>query len=152
MPRELWLVTGGAGFIGSHVAEELARRGARVRVFDNFSTGTAAKMASFKAQVDLVRGDLLDPAACRRAVKGATYILHQAAIRSVPKSVDNPTASHDANATGTLNLLLAARDAKVRRVVYASTSSAYGDAKVFPQVETMKPHPLSPYEIGRAHV
>jgi len=149
MPKELWLVTGGAGFIGSHIAESLALKGEKVRVFDNFSTGTPAKMKSFRSKVQLVRGDLRDPAACRRAAKGVAYILHEAAVRSVPKSMDNPTASHDSNATGTLNLLLAARAAKVKRVVYASTSSAYGDCKVFPQKETMKPGPVSPYAASK---
>lgn len=149
MPKELWLVTGGAGFIGSHIAESLALKGERVRVFDNFSTGTPEKMRSFKSKVELVRGDLRDPASCKRAVKGVAYVLHEAAVRSVPKSMDNPTASHDSNATGTLNLLLAARAAKVRRVVYASTSSAYGDCKVFPQKETMKPGPVSPYAASK---
>ncbi|MDE2292391.1 MAG: NAD-dependent epimerase/dehydratase family protein, partial [Elusimicrobia bacterium] len=125
------------------------KKGEKVRVFDNFSTGSEAKMKSFRSRIQLVRGDLRRPADCDRAVKGATYVLHQAAIRSVPKSVDNPTASHDSNATGTLNLLIAARKAKVQRVVYAGTSSAYGDGKVFPQHEDLKPRPLSPYAASK---
>ncbi|HVE11845.1 MAG TPA: SDR family oxidoreductase [Elusimicrobiota bacterium] len=146
---DLWLVTGAAGFIGSHIAEELARRGKKVRVLDNFSTGKRSHMASFAGKVQLVRGDIRNPAACRRAVKGATYVIHQAAIRSVPKSVDRPTESHDVNATGTLNMLLAARDARVKRFVYASTSSAYGDATRFPQKEEYKPEPVSPYAASK---
>jgi nucleoside-diphosphate-sugar epimerase len=143
--KSLWLVTGGAGFIGSNIAEELVKRGKRVRILDNLSTGKLSHMQSFKGQVEFMRGDLRELDDCRKAAKGATYVIHQAAIRSVPKSVDNPTASHDSNSTGTLNMLLAAKEAKVKRLVYASSSSAYGMCKVFPQKETMKPEPVSPY-------
>ncbi|MBI3296725.1 MAG: SDR family oxidoreductase [Elusimicrobia bacterium] len=149
MSKRIWLVTGGAGFIGSNIAEALVKRGEKVRVFDNLSTGSEAKMASFRKQVDFVRGDLCRPKDCAKAVKGVSIILHQAAIRSVPKSVDNPTASHDANATGTLNLLIAARDAEVKRVVYAGTSSAYGNTKVFPMREDHRPMPVSPYAASK---
>lgn len=144
-PKELWLVTGGAGFIGSNIAEELVRRGKKVRVFDNLSTGKKSHMASFIDKVEFFKGDLRKLDDCRRAAKGATYVIHQAAIRSVPKSVDNPGFTHESNATGTLNMLLAAREAKVRRLVYASSSSVYGDAKLFPQREKYKPQPVSPY-------
>src|SRR5207249_3954977 len=133
--ERVWLVTGGAGFIGSHIAERLVREGKRVRILDNFSTGKESHMASFRERVELVRGDITKLADCRGAMKDVDYVIHQAAIRSVPKSVDNPTASHDANATGTLNILIAAREAKVKRLVYASSSSVYGDAKRFPQKE-----------------
>ena len=149
MPKPIWLVTGGAGFIGSNIAEALVKKGEKVRIFDNFSTGTPEKMKSFRSSVELVRGDLLRPADCAKAVKGASFVLHQAAIRSVPKSVDNPTASHDANATGTLNLLIAATAAKVKRFVYAGTSSAYGDTKLFPMKEEHRPRPLSPYAASK---
>ncbi len=149
MPKPIWLVTGGAGFIGSHIAETLVRRGAKVRIIDNFSTGKKAHMASFAGKVKLIRGDIRNLATCRRAVRGVRYVIHQAAIRSVPKSMDQPTASHDANATGTLNMLLAARDAKVKRFVYASSSSAYGAAKIFPQKESHKPAPVSPYAASK---
>ncbi|MFH1725555.1 MAG: SDR family oxidoreductase [Elusimicrobiota bacterium] len=149
MAKKIWLVTGGAGFIGSHIAETLVRRGEKVRVIDNFSAGKKEHIAGFRDRIDLIRGDICSPAACRRAVRGATYVIHQAALRSVPKSVDRPTASHDANATGTLNMLLAARDAKVKRFVYASSSSAYGDAKRFPQKEAYKPEPVSPYAASK---
>jgi len=145
----VWLVTGGAGFIGSHIADALVRQGKRVRVLDNLSTGKEEHMASFRASVELVRGDIRDLEACRKAMDGVEYVIHQAAIRSVPKSVDRPTESHDANATGTLNMLVAAREAKVKRFVYASSSSAYGDAKTFPQRETMRPMPLSPYAASK---
>lgn len=147
--RPLWLVTGGAGFIGSHIAETLVRRGARVRIIDNFSTGKRSHMAAFAGKVQLMRADIRNLASCRRAVKGARYVIHQAAIRSVPKSMFKPTLSHDANATGTLNMLLAARDARVVRFVYASSSSAYGMAKIFPQKESQKPEPVSPYAASK---
>ncbi len=147
--RPLWLVTGGAGFIGSHIAETLVRRGERVRVIDNFSTGKRSHMAAFAGKVRLYRADIRNLASCRRAVKGVRYVIHQAAIRSVPKSMDQPTLSHDANATGTLNMLVAARDARVKRFVYASSSSVYGTAKHFPQKESQKPEPLSPYAASK---
>jgi len=149
MAKELWLVTGGAGFIGSHIAETLVSQGKKVRVFDNFSTGKKQHMASFADRIQLIRGDLRSSADCRRAVRGVKYVIHQAAIRSVPKSMDRPTASHDANATGTLNMLIAARDEGVKRLVYASSSSAYGNCKVFPQKETFKPNPVSPYAASK---
>jgi nucleoside-diphosphate-sugar epimerase len=147
--RDLWLVTGGAGFIGSHVAETLARRGERVRVLDNLSTGRLEKLAAVRDRVEFVRGDITRPADCAKACAGVSYVLHQAAIRSVPKSMDRPLPSNEANVAGTLNVLVAARDAKVRRVVYASSSSAYGGCKVFPQREDMRPQPLSPYAVSK---
>lgn len=145
MADELWLVTGGAGFIGSNIAEELVRRGKKVRILDNFSTGKREHIESFADRVELIEGDIRNLETCRQAVRGAAYVLHQAAIRSVPKSVDKPTESHDSNATGTLNMLIAAKEAKIRRFVYASSSSVYGDAKKFPQRESYKPQPVSPY-------
>ncbi|MDA8245084.1 MAG: SDR family oxidoreductase [Elusimicrobia bacterium] len=149
MKKPLWLVTGGAGFIGSNIVEELLRRGERVRVFDNFSTGKPENLAPFKGRFELVKGDLRAPKDCARAVKGVAYVLHQAAFRSVPKSVDNPLAAHDNNATGTLNLLMAARAAGVKRVVYAATSSAYGECEVFPQTEDLPTMPVSPYAVSK---
>ena len=143
--ESLWLVTGGAGFIGSHIVAELVRRKKRVRVLDNLSTGKLEHMSSFCDRVEFMRGDIRRLRDCRRAVAGADYIIHQAAIRSVPKSVDDPGASHDSNATGTLNMLIAAREAKARRFVYASSSSVYGDAVRFPQREDHLPRPVSPY-------
>jgi nucleoside-diphosphate-sugar epimerase len=149
MAKPLWLVTGGAGFIGSNIAETLVNRGERVRVIDDFSTGKPSHIVSFKRGIELVRGDIRKLADVRKAMKGVTYVIHQAALRSVPKSVDNPTDSNDINIGGTLNVLLAARDAKAKRVVYASSSSVYGDAKVFPQQETFRPSPVSPYAVAK---
>ena len=149
MKKPLWLVTGGAGFIGSNILEELLRHGQRVRVFDNFSTGRQENLAPFKGRFELVKGDLREPRDCAKAMKGVTYALHQAAFRSVPKSVDNPMAAHDNNATGTLNALMAARDAGVKRFVYAGTSSAYGECRVFPQTEDLPTLPVSPYAVSK---
>ena len=149
MTKPLWLVTGGAGFIGSNIVEELVRRGCRVRVFDNFSTGKEENLAPFKGKFELVKGDLREPADLKKAMKGVTYVLHQAAFRSVPKSVDNPRAANDNNATGTLNALMAAKEAGVKRFVYAATSSAYGECKVFPQHEGLPTMPVSPYAVSK---
>jgi len=146
---DLWLVTGGAGFIGSHLVEGLVRRGARVRVLDNLSTGSLSKLAAARGRFDFVKGDVTRPADCAKACRGAAYVLHEAAIRSVPKSMDRPGPSNEANVTGTLNMLVAARDARVRRFVYASSSSVYGGCKVFPQNEDMRPQPLSPYAVSK---
>lgn len=143
------LVTGAAGFIGSHIAETLVQAGVAVRVLDNLSTGKLEHMASFKDKVEFLQGDLRSIEDCRRAVSGVKAVIHQAALRSVPKSVDNPIDSHESNSTGTLNLLWAAKEAKVGRVVYASSSSVYGDSKRFPQKETDLPAPLSPYAASK---
>ncbi|MFI5363404.1 MAG: SDR family oxidoreductase [Elusimicrobiota bacterium] len=149
MSKKLWLVTGGAGFIGSHLAEGLVRRGERVRVLDNLSTGRLDKLAAVRGRVEFVKGDITRPADCAKACRGAAFVLHQAAIRSVPKSMDRPLPSNEANVTGTLNMLVAARDAKVKRFVYASSSSAYGGCRVYPQREDMRPQPLSPYAVSK---
>ena len=143
-----YLVTGGAGFIGSHLVEELAHRGERVRVADNLSTGKRANLAHIPG-VDLVEGDLADPAVARRACDGVEYVLHQAAIPSVPRSVADPISSNRANIDATLNVLVAARDAGVRRVVYAGSSSAYGDTPTLPKHEEMPTAPLSPYALQK---
>jgi nucleoside-diphosphate-sugar epimerase len=143
-----YLVTGGAGFIGSHLTEELVRRGERVRVVDSFITGKRENLAHLP-QVDLVEGDLADPAVAHRAVADIDYVLHQAAIPSVPRSVEDPITSNRANVDASLNVLVAARDAGVKRVVYAGSSSAYGDTAVLPKVETMEPAPLSPYALQK---
>ena len=149
MKKRLWLVTGGAGFIGSNITEELVRTGERVRVFDNFSTGRKENLAPFAGKFELVKGDLREPRDLVRAMKGVTYVLHQAAFRSVPKSVDNPRAANDNNATGTLNALIAAKEAGVKRFVYAATSSAYGECRVFPQRESLPTAPVSPYAVSK---
>jgi nucleoside-diphosphate-sugar epimerase len=143
-----YLVTGGAGFIGSHLAEELRRRGERVRVVDNLVTGKRANLDHVTG-VDFLEGDLADLAVARRAVDGIDIVLHQAAIPSVPRSVEDPISSNRANVDASLTLLVAARDAGVKRVVYAGSSSAYGDAPVLPKVETMPTAPLSPYALQK---
>ncbi|MDE2490319.1 MAG: SDR family oxidoreductase [Elusimicrobia bacterium] len=149
MAKDLWLVTGGAGFIGSHLVEGLLRRGQRVRVLDNLSTGSLAKLAAVRGKFGFMKGDITRPADCARACRGVKYVLHEAAIRSVPKSMDRPQPSHEANATGTLNMLVAAKAEGVRRFVYASSSSAYGGCRVYPQREDMRPQPLSPYAVSK---
>jgi UDP-N-acetylglucosamine 4-epimerase len=141
----LFLVTGGAGFIGSNLVREILRGGDRVRVLDSFATGRRENLAGLEASIDLREGDIRDPAACRDACAGADFVLHQAALGSVPRSVADPMASHEANATGTLNMLIAARDAGARRFVYASSSSVYGNSDAPAKVETLPTRPLSPY-------
>jgi UDP-glucose 4-epimerase len=143
-----YLVTGGAGFIGSHLVEELLRRGESVRIADNFSTGKRENLPS-NAKVEVIEGDLADSSVAQRAVAGCEYVLHQAAIPSVPRSVKDPLTSHRANVEATLQVLLASRDAGVKRVVYAGSSSAYGNTAVLPKREDMKPQPLSPYALQK---
>jgi nucleoside-diphosphate-sugar epimerase len=143
-----YLVTGGAGFIGSHLAEELVRRGHTVRVVDNLATGKRQNLAHLPA-VDFLQGDLADLDVARRAVDGVDYVLHQAAIPSVPRSVQDPITSNRANIDASLNVLVAARDAGVKRVVYAGSSSAYGNTPTLPKVETMPTAPLSPYALQK---
>ncbi|MBI4055714.1 MAG: SDR family oxidoreductase [Elusimicrobia bacterium] len=147
--RERWLVTGGAGFIGSHIAQTLVRQGHFVRILDDFSTGKREHLRGFENEVEILEGDLRDPEAVRRATEGIEYISHQGALRSVPKSMDNPRDTHEINITGTLYLLLAAKQAHVRRLVYASSSSVYGDGRRFPQRESQKPSPISPYAASK---
>ena len=143
-----YLVTGGAGFIGSHLVEDLVRRGERVRVVDNLSTGKRQNIAHLTS-VDFVEGDLADLEVARRAVTGVDYVLHQAAIPSVPRSVQDPITSNRANIDASLNILVAARDARVKRLVYAGSSSAYGDTPTLPKIETMATAPLSPYALQK---
>jgi nucleoside-diphosphate-sugar epimerase len=143
-----YLVTGGAGFIGSHLVEELLRRGESVRIVDNFSTGRRENLP-VGGEVELVEGDLAEPDVARRAVAHCDYVLHQAAIPSVPRSVKDPVTSHRANVDGTLQVLLAARDAGVKRVVYAGSSSVYGDTPVLPKREDMRTTPQSPYALQK---
>jgi nucleoside-diphosphate-sugar epimerase len=144
----LYLVTGGAGFIGSHLACELARRGERVRVVDNLSTGKR-KNLDVVAGAEFIEGDLADLDVARRAVQGVDHVLHQAAIPSVPRSVNDPITSNRSNIDATLNILVAARDAGVKRLVYAGSSSAYGDTPTLPKHEDMTASPLSPYALQK---
>lgn len=143
------LVTGGAGFIGSHLVEALLRRGDRVRVFDNFSTGRHENLAQVRDDVEIIAGDLRDEDAVRRSVRGVEIVFHQAALASVQRSVDDPITTNEVNVTGTLHVLTAARDAHVRRVVFASSSSVYGDTPTLPKIETQAPQPLSPYAVSK---
>ncbi|HEY9517900.1 MAG TPA: NAD-dependent epimerase/dehydratase family protein [Gemmatimonadales bacterium] len=143
------LVTGGAGFIGSHVAERLLREGHRVRVVDNLSTGDQRNIALLGGGVEFIRGDLRDAETCRRVCSGVEVVFHLAALPSVPRSMADPWASHDHNVNATVQLLLAARDAGVRRLVYSSSSSVYGDTPVLPKVETLEPLPRSPYAAAK---
>lgn len=143
-----YLVTGGAGFIGSHLAEELLRRGHQVRIVDNFSTGKRENIAHLPG-AEVIAGDLEDLPVARAAVAGAEIVLHQAAIPSVPRSVSDPIRSNKANVDATLNVFVAARDAGVRRVVFAGSSAAYGNAAVLPKREDMPSAPLSPYALQK---
>jgi nucleoside-diphosphate-sugar epimerase len=143
-----YLVTGGAGFIGSHLAEELLRRGEGVRIVDSLVTGKRRNFAHLPG-VDFIEGDLADLAVAKTAVHGVDYVLHQAAIPSVPRSVEDPITSNRANIDATLNVLVAARDAGVKRVVYAGSSSAYGDTPTLPKHEDMPTNPLSPYALQK---
>jgi len=145
---KLYLVTGGAGFIGSNLVDALVARGDRVRVLDDFSTGRRENLAA-QPGVEVVEGDLRDAAVVRRAVAKVDGVFHQAALRSVPRSVDDPLSSNQVNVTGTLVLLLACRDAGVQRVVYASSCSVYGDDPALPKVETLPTRPISPYAISK---
>lgn len=144
-----YLVTGGAGFIGSNIVEELVRRRQKVRVLDSFITGKLANLEPFMDRIELVEGDIRNRADLVRALRGVDYVIHQAALRSVPKSVDDPFTTNDINVFGTLNLLMEAKKAGVKRVVYASSSSVYGEAKRFPQRETDHVSPVSPYGVSK---
>lgn len=146
---ETYVVTGGAGFIGSHIAQRLLHDGQRVRIVDNFITGRRDNLAVLMGDFELHEVSITDLAALRRAFDGADYVVHQAALPSVPRSIDEPLVAHEHNVTGTLNVLLAARDAGVKRVVYAGSSSAYGDAETDPKDESLSPNPLSPYGVSK---
>jgi UDP-glucose 4-epimerase len=145
----LYLITGIGGFIGSSLARELLRRGEQVRGIDNFSTGKRENLTEILGEIDFREADMLDLDAMQQACAGVDYVLHQAAIPSVPKSVLDPIGSNRANVDGTVNVLVAARDAKVKRVVYAASSSAYGDTPTLPKHERMTPDPISPYAVAK---
>jgi len=151
-----FLVTGGGGFIGSNLVEAILRSGDRVRVLDDFSTGRRSNLAEADrwageggGSFELIEGDIRDLAACRAAVAGCDFVLHLAAIPSVQRSVQDPIGSNDVNVNGTLNVLVAGRDAKVKRIVMASSSALYGESETLPKVETMTPDPISPYGLQK---
>jgi UDP-glucose 4-epimerase len=141
----VYVVTGGGGFIGSHIVEELLRRHETVKIIDNFSTGKRENVEAFKNDVEIIEADLASSSNLPQLLQKVDYVIHQAAIPSVPKSILDPLKSHAANVNGTLNLLIACRDARVKRLVYASSSSLYGDSPTLPKHEEMMPNPLSPY-------
>ncbi|AMV37478.1 SDR family oxidoreductase [Planctomyces sp. SH-PL62] len=143
------LVTGGAGFIGSHLVEALLAEGRRVRVLDDLSTGRASNLDSVRDRIEWIKAGATDLGACERAMEGVEYVFHEAAIPSVPRSVAEPLLSHASGPTATINVLEAARRAGVRRVMFAASSSAYGESETLPKVETMLPDPLSPYAAGK---
>jgi nucleoside-diphosphate-sugar epimerase len=144
-----YLVTGGAGFIGSSIAEALLAKGERVRILDDFSSGRRQNLESLKGDVEVIEGSIVHPETVARAVKGVEVVFHQAAIPSVARSVEDPTPSMHVNVTGTTIVLDAARRERVKRVVFAASSSAYGDTPTLPKIETMVPAPLSPYAISK---
>lgn len=144
-----YLVTGGAGFIGSNLTETLVDGGANVRVLDDFSTGRRENLARVEERIQLVEGSVTERAICEEACRDVDYVLHEAAVPSVQRSVADPLTTHEADATGTLNMLLAARDAGVRRFVYAGSSSAYGDTPELPKTESMATNPRSPYAAAK---
>ncbi len=145
----LYLVTGGGGFIGSNIVEALLKRKEKVRVLDNFSTGKRENLFPFLNRIELVEGDIRSYHIVNEAVDGVDFILHQAALPSVPRSVNDPITTNEVNVVGTLNILNAARDAHVKRIVYASSSSIYGDLETMPKTEDMLPKPLSPYAVSK---
>lgn len=143
------LVTGGAGFIGSNLAEELIRQGAKVIIIDNFVTGFRENLEEIKGDFEFVEGDLNDDEKLKKAIENVEIIFHEAALPSVPRSVENPAETHQACANGTFNLLVKAKENNVKRVIYAASSSAYGNQEILPKVETMLPEPLSPYAAAK---
>ncbi|MGD9900798.1 MAG: SDR family oxidoreductase [Calditrichaceae bacterium] len=146
---ERYLITGGAGFIGSNIAEHLVKNGHFVRIFDNFSTGKIQNISGLTDKVEVVNGDIRYLNSVQSAMEDIDYVLHQAAMPSVPRSIETPIESNEVNINGTLNILYAAKERGVKRVVYAASSSAYGESEILPKVETMKPSPLSPYAVNK---
>lgn len=143
------VITGGAGFIGSNIAAALINRGDQVVVFDNFSSGRRQNLAAIADKITVIEGDIRDRAALDQAFAGADFVFHEAALPSVARSIEDPVSSHDVNINGMINVLEAARHAGVKRLVYAASSSAYGETPVLPKVETMKPEPISPYGVQK---
>jgi UDP-glucose 4-epimerase len=149
MAKTSCLVTGGAGFIGSSIVRALLARGDKVRVLDNFFSGKRENLAEVAKDIELVEGDIRNEADLERALNGVELVFHEAAIPSVPRSLVEPVQNHEANATATLKLLVQAKKSGVRRVVYAASSSAYGDTPTLPKIESMRPSPLSPYAVSK---
>ena len=145
----LYLVTGGAGFIGSNIVEELVKKGEKIRILDDFSTGKRENIVGFKDSIELIEGDLRNWEIVKRAMEGVDFVLHQGALPSVERSIEDPLTTTKVNILGTLNVLLAARKVKVKRVVYASSSSVYGDTPTLPKKEVMKTNPQSPYAVTK---
>ncbi len=149
MRQSNYLVTGGAGFIGSHIVEELIRRGERVRVLDNFSTGKRENITPFSKDIELIEGDIRNLTIVKKAMQGTDFCLHQAALPSVPRSIKDPITTNEVNVLGTLNILMAAKEAGVKKIVYASSSSVYGDTPNLPKREDTVTSPLSPYALSK---
>src|SRR6266498_2064664 len=146
---ELYLITGGAGFIGAHIVHRVLHEGGRVRVIDNLATGKLERLEKVRSSIEFVRGDLADPSVCDEVLGGVQYVLHQAAVPSVQRSIQDPVGTNRANVTASLNLLESCRKHRIRRLIYAASSSAYGDTEVLPKVEDMPPYPLSPYALQK---
>ncbi len=144
-----YLVTGGAGFIGSHIVEALIKQKHYVRVLDNFSSGRISNLKGLEKKIDLIRGDICSPGVCSKATRGMDFVLHQAALRSVPKSMKDPHAYNRVNIDGALNMLEAAKNNRVKRFVFASSSSVYGQVDTFPEKENFIPEPISPYALSK---
>jgi len=146
----LYLVTGGAGFIGSHIVEALVKKGERLKVLDNLSTGKRENLSAVSSRIELIEGDTREASLCARVMGGVDYVIHLAALHEVPRSVEHPLETHEVNVTGILNVLLAGRDAGVKRFVYASSSAIYGDSPHLPRSESMVPSPISsPYAASK---
>lgn len=144
-----FLVTGGAGFIGSHITEELVKRRQKVKILDNFSTGKEDNIRAFSKEIEIIEGDIRDIEVVKKAVRNVDYVLHQAAMRSVPKSIDNPKYFNDVNVSGTLNVLLASKERRIKRLIFASSSSVYGCVEKLPIKESVCPQPMSPYSASK---
>lgn len=151
LDNKRFLVTGGAGFIGSNIVEKLLKMGCKVKVLDNFSTGKRENIEGFfvNPNFELIEGDLRDEATCRKACENVDYVLHEGALGSVPRSIKDPKTTNDVNISGTLNMLIAARDSNVKRFIYATSSSVYGDSTVLPKREGEEGNPLSPYAVTK---
>ncbi|MFH0806959.1 MAG: SDR family oxidoreductase [Elusimicrobiota bacterium] len=145
----LYLITGGAGFIGSHIADELVKQGQQVRILDNFCTGSKENLKNVANKVEIIKGDIRNERDVNLALKKVDYVLHQAALRSVPRSIADPISSNDVNVSGTLLLLNLSKEHKIKKFVYASSSSVYGDNPALPKVETQIPAPVSPYAVSK---